>query len=93
MALSNEAAISLIGVIVNLPAALLIIWKLCPRRRQARVNDAGQAKTLSLSLSLSVSLCVCVFVCVFFFLIPSRTKSRCAPVAELMKSVSNILYL
>ena len=65
MALSNEAAISLIGVIVNLPAALLIIWKLCPRRRQARVNDAGQAKTLSLSLSLCLSLCVCVCVCVF----------------------------
>jgi hypothetical protein len=45
MALSNEAIISLIGVIVNLPTVLLALLKLWMRRRQEgadeRVNESG----------------------------------------------------
>src|SRR5205809_1068126 len=41
MAMSNEAIISLLGVIVNLPPALFVLWRLYVRRRQGGVNEAG----------------------------------------------------
>jgi hypothetical protein len=41
MGLSNEGIISLFGVLVNLPAALLILWKHFVRKRQGGVNEAG----------------------------------------------------
>ena len=41
MGLSKEGIISLFGVLVNLPAALLILWKHFVRKRQGGVNEAG----------------------------------------------------
>lgn len=44
MPLSTEAIISLISVIVNLPPALFIVWKLYSRRRRqpGNVNHLGK---------------------------------------------------
>ena len=51
MTLSDEATISLvsliIGVIVNLPAALYVLSKLCMRRREGRVDESGLSQIFS----------------------------------------------
>jgi hypothetical protein len=41
MSLSDEAIISLVGVIVNLPAALLILFKLWMYRRQEGADETA----------------------------------------------------
>ena len=53
MTLSNEAIISLIGVIANLPTALLVVYKLWMRvgeRINGRGNQTGKGAILSFSL-------------------------------------------
>lgn len=41
MALSTEAIISFVGVLINLPPALLILWKLCKRKRKQKIDNSG----------------------------------------------------
>jgi len=41
MILSTEALISLLGVLVSLPPALIILWNICKRRRVGWVEASG----------------------------------------------------
>jgi hypothetical protein len=53
MTLSTESILTIIGVLINLPPALLILWKLIchDRHRQRYIEWEGQPDVLGISLS------------------------------------------
>lgn len=84
MTLSAEAIIALVGVIINLPAPLLILWDMYVRRRRERVNESGMCQSsIYCSLPLPHSLAL-FFVSMQYFL-------RSVP--ELLDFVSHVSTL
>ena len=47
MTFSSEAIIAIISVVVGLPSTLLILWKLCMRRREIRDVESGMRASSS----------------------------------------------